>query len=196
MKILNKMKTKEEQIEIISTVINSTKENLKPLSVNFIFWGILIVVMSLIHYSLPQYIQYTEYSSLLFWTILPILGIIYTVVYNIKIRKVIGYETYLNRVIKIIWGIFNLSWLVIIVVSLNGVNNPVPEILFLLSTTLITTGIIIKFKPIVIGGILLMLFTVYINFNPNINFFIVNIIGVSLGMLIPGISLYISKVDE
>ena len=196
MKTLNKMKTKEEQIEIISTVINSTKENLKPLSVNFIFWGILIVVMSLIHYSVPQYIQYTEYSSLLFWTILPILGIIYTVVYNIKIRKVIGYETYLNRVIKIIWGIFNLSWLVIIVVSLNGVNNPVPEILFLLSTTLITTGIIIKFKPIVIGGILLMLFTVYINFNPNINFFIVNIIGVSLGMLIPGISLYISKVDE
>ena len=196
MKNLNKMKTKEEQIEIISTVINSTKENLKPLSVNFIFWGILIVVMSLIHYSVPQYIQYTEYSSLLFWTILPILGIIYTVVYNIKIRKVIGYETYLNRVIKIIWGIFNLSWLVIIVVSLNGVNNPVPEILFLLSTTLITTGIIIKFKPIVIGGILLMLFTVYINFNPNINFFIVNIIGVSLGMLIPGISLYISKVDE
>ena len=191
------MKTKEEQIEIISTVINSTKENLKPLSVNFIFWGILIIVMSLIHYSVPQYIQYTEYSSLLFWTILPMLGMIFTIVYNIKIRKVVGYETYLNRVIKIIWGIFNLSWLVIIVMSLlNGINNPVPEILFLLSTTLITTGIIIKFKPIVIGVILLMLFTVYINFNPNINFFIVNIIGVSLGMLVPGISLYFSKVNE
>tara|TARA_B110000014_G_C20046643_1_gene544289 strand:- start:227 stop:802 length:576 start_codon:yes stop_codon:yes gene_type:complete len=191
------MKSKEEQIEVISKVINSTKENLKPLSVNFIFWGILIVIMSLIHYSIPQFIQYTEYSSVLFWTILPMLGMIFTIVYNIKIRKVVGYETYLNRVIKIIWGIFNLSWLVIIVMSLlNGINNPVPEILFLLSTTLITTGIIIKFKPIVIGGILLMLFTVYINFNPNINFFIVNIIGVSLGMLVPGISLYFSKVNE
>ena len=191
------MKSKEEQIEVISKVINSTKENLKPLSVNFIFWGSLIVVMSLIHYSIPQFIQYTEYSSLLFWTILPMLGMLFTIVYNIKIRKVLGYETYLNRVIKIIWGIFNLSWLVMVVTSLlNGINNPVPEILFLLSTTLITTGIIIKFKPIVIGGILLMLFTVYINFNPNINFFIVNIIGVSLGMLVPGISLYFSKVNE
>jgi hypothetical protein len=191
------MKSKEEQIEVISKVINSTKENLKPLSLNFIFWGSLIVVMSLIHYSIPQFIQYTEYSSLLFWTILPILGMICTIVYNIKIRKVLGYETYLNRVIKIIWGIFNLSWLVMVVTSLlNGINNPVPEILFLLSTTLITTGIIIKFKPIVIGGILLMLFTVYINFNPNINFLIVNIIGVSLGMLVPGISLYFSKVNE
>ena len=191
------MKSKEEQIEVISKVINSTKENLKPLSLNFIFWGSLIVVMSLIHYSIRQFIQYTEYSSLLFWTILPILGMICTIVYNIKIRKVLGYETYLNRVIKIIWGIFNLSWLVMVVTSLlNGINNPVPEILFLLSTTLITTGIIIKFKPIVIGGILLMLFTVYINFNPNINFLIVNIIGVSLGMLVPGISLYFSKVNE
>ena len=191
------MKSKEEQIEIISKVINSTKENLKPLSVNFIFWGSLIVVMSLIHYSIPRFIQYTEYSSLLFWTILPMLGMLFTIVYNIKIRKVLGYETYLNRVIKIIWGIFNLSWLVMVVTSLlNGINNPVPEILFLLSTTLITTGIIIKFKPIVIGGILLMLFTVYINFNPNINFLIVNIIGVSLGMLVPWISLYFSKVNE
>ncbi len=191
------MKSKEEQIEVISKVINSTKENLKPLSVNFIFWGSLIVVMSLIHYSIPQFIQYTEYSSLLFWTILPMLGMLFTIVYNIKIRKVLGYETYLNRVIKIIWGIFNLSWLVMVVTSLlNGINNPVPEILFLLSTTLITTGIIIKFKPILIGGILLMLFTIYINFNPNINFLIVNIIGVSLGMLLPGISLYFSKVNE
>ena len=191
------MKSKEEQIEVISKVINSTKENLKPLSVNFIFWGSLIVVMSLIHYSIPQFIQYTEYSSLLFWTILPMLGMLFTIVYNIKIRKVLGYETYLNRVIKIIWGIFNLSWLVMVVTSLlNGINNPVPEILFLLSTTLITTGIIIKFKPILTGGILLMLFTIYINFNPNINFLIVNIIGVSLGMLLPGISLYFSKVNE
>ena len=121
------MKSKEEQIEVISKVINSTKENLKPLSVNFIFWGSLIVVMSLIHYSIPQFIQYTEYSSLLFWTILPILGMICTIVYNIKIRKILGYETYLNRVIKIIWGIFNLSWLVMVVMSLlNGINNPVP----------------------------------------------------------------------
>ena len=45
-------------------------------------------------------------------------------------------------------------------------------------------------------GIFLMLFTVYINFNPNINFLIVNIIGVSLGILVPGISLYFSKVNE
>ena len=77
-----------------------------------------------------------------------------------------------------------------------GKNNPVPYILFLLSNTLLITGLIIRFRPIVFGGLLLMLFTVYINYNPNINFLLVNIIGVSLGMLIPGITLYTSKFDE
>jgi len=41
------MNNQEEQIEIISRMINNTKEKLKPLSVNFIFWGFLIVGMSL-----------------------------------------------------------------------------------------------------------------------------------------------------
>lgn len=190
------MNTKEEQIEIISRVINSTKENLKPLSVNFIFWGSLIVVMSLIHYVFPQFIQSTKYSATLFWTVIPVIAMIFTVLYNIKIRKTVGYETYLNRVIKIIWGIFNLSWLIIIIISIPKGVNPVPDILFLLSTTLIITALIIKFRPILFGGLLLMLFTVYINFNPSMNFLLVNTIGVSLGMLIPGISLYISKINE
>jgi hypothetical protein len=191
------MDTKEKQIEIISKVINSTKENLQPLSVNFIFWGCLIVGMSLIHYIFPQFIQSTKYSALLFWIVIPVIGMILTVFYNMKNRKTIGYETHLDRVIKIIWGVFNVSWLIIVIISLlHGVNNPVPDILFLLSNTLLITGLIIRFKPIVFGGLLLMLFTVYINYNPNINFLLVNIIGVSLGMLIPGITLYTSKLDE
>ncbi len=73
------MNNTEEQIELISRTINSTKEKLKPLSVNFILWGALIVGMSLIHYIFPQFIQSTKYSSLLFWTVLPIIGMIFTI---------------------------------------------------------------------------------------------------------------------
>ena len=190
------MNNQEEQIEIISRMINNTKEKLKPLSVNFIFWGFLIVGMSLIHYIFPQFIQSTEYSSLLFWTVLPIIVMILTFFYNIKVQKKTGYETYLGRAIKIIWGVFNLSWMLIIIISILKDVNPVTDILFLLSTSLLITGLIIKFKPIIFGGLLLMLFTVYINYNPSINFLLVNIIGISLGMLVPGITLYKSKVDE
>ena len=185
------MNTTEKHIETINNVINSTKDNLKPLSVNFIFWGLLITLMSLFHYVFPSLIHSFE---LLYWTVLPLIGMILTVYYNIKVRKRAGYETYLSRVIKIIWGVFNLSWIYIIVLSFTLKSfHPVPPILFLLSLILIITGLIIKFKPIILGGIFLTIFTFYLNFNPEFNLLLVNVVGVSLGMLVPGLSLFYSK---
>ena len=191
------MNSTEKRIEEITNVINSTKENLKPLSVNFIFWGLLITLMSLLHYVYPSLIQSTQYSARLFWIVLPSIGMLITIYYNIKVRKKTGYETYLSRVIKIIWGVFNLSWIYIIVLSFTLKSfHPVPPILFLLSVILIITGLIIKFKPITLGGLFLTIFTFYLNFNPGINLLLVNIVGVSLGMLVPGLSLFYSKSDE
>ena len=190
------MNSTEQQIEIINSVIKSTKENLKPLSVNFIFWGFLIIAMSLFNYAFPSLFQSAQYSGLLFWTVLPLIGMILTVYYNINIRKKTGYETYLSRVIKIIWGVFNLSWIYIIALSFTLKSfHPVPPILFLLSIIIIITGLIIKFKPITIGGVFLTIFTFYLNFNPGINPLLVNIVGVFLGLLVPGLSLFYSKSD-
>jgi len=188
------MNSSRDQIEAIASVINNTRENLKPLSINFIFWGCLVIVMSLFNYAFASLIESTQYGDVLFWTVLPLIGMILTIYYNIKYRNKTGYETYLNRVIKIIWGVFNLSWIYIIALSFTIKSfHPVPPILFLLGMILIITGLIIKFKPITLGGIFLTIFTFYLNFNPGINLLLVNIIGVSLGMLVPGLSLFYSK---
>ena len=188
------MNSSRDQIEAIASVINNTRENLKPLSINFIFWGCLVIVMSLFNYAFPSLIASTQYGDVLFWTVLPLIGMILTIYYNIKYRNKTGYETYLNRVIKIIWGVFNLSWIYIIALSFTIKSfHPVPPILFLLGMMLIITGLIIKFKPITLGGIFLTIFTFYLNFNPGINLLLVNIIGVLLGMLVPGLSLFYSK---
>ena len=188
------MNPSRDQIEVIASVINNTRENLKPLSINFIFWGCLVIVMSLFNYAFPSLIASTQYGDILFWTVLPLIGMILTIYYNIKYRNKTGYETYLNRVIKIIWGVFNVSWIYIIALSFTIKSfHPVPPILFLLGMILIITGLIIKFKPITLGGIFLTIFTFYLNFNPGINLLLVNIIGVSLGILVPGLSLFYSK---
>jgi hypothetical protein len=191
------MNSSKDQIEAIASAINNTRENLKPLSINFIFWGCLVIVMSLFNYAFPSLIASTQYGDVLFWTVLPLIGMILTIYYNIKYRNKTGYETYLNRVVKIIWGVFNVSWIYIIALSFTIKSfHPVPPILFLLGMMLIITGLIIKFKPITLGGIFLTIFTFYLNFNPGINLLLVNIIGVSLGMLVPGLSLFYSKSDN
>ena len=89
--------TNLDQLNLITETINKAREELRPTSINFIFWGALIAGMSLIHFLFPDFIQSSKYSTLAYWTIIPIFGMIVTVIYNIKVRIKKGYETHLGR---------------------------------------------------------------------------------------------------
>ena len=73
--------------------------------------------MSVFHYFFSDLVQFSYYSSTIYWVLFPLLGMIYTTYYNIKIGNKIGYETILGRVIKIIWGVFGVSWIAIVIIS-------------------------------------------------------------------------------
>ena len=185
--------TKEDQINIINSTTKKARENLKPLSFNLIFWGVMINLMSAFHYFFEPIIEHSKYSVILYWTIIPILGMLYMIRWNIKKGIKRGYETVLDRTIKIIWAVFGLGWIIILISSLLIGKSPVPQILFLLGLVLVMNGQIIKFKPLTIGGIILIIFVFLNDTNPRINYLIVNMIGVTLGMLIPGVFLYRMK---
>ena len=185
--------TKEDQINIINSTINKARENLRPLSFNLIFWGVMINLMSAFHYFFKAIVEYSTYSYILYWIIIPILGMVYMIRWNIKKGIKRGYETVLDRTIKIIWAVFGLGWIIILISSLLVGKSPVPQILFLLGLVLVMNGLIIKFKPLTIGGIILLIFVFLNDKNPSINYLIVNMIGVTLGMLIPGLFLYRMK---
>ena len=188
--------TKEEQLSIINDAIKKTKYNLKPLGYNLIFWSVVVISMSLFHYFFPQIVQYSYYSSIIYWVSIPLLGMVYTTYYNIKTGIKIGYETQLGRVIRIIWAVFGFAWIFTVGISILHNINPVQDILFLLGLVLLMNGLIVKFHNITIGGIGLLVFTVYTYYNPGLNLLLVNVIGISFGMLIPGLSLYLQKIDE
>ena len=76
--------TKEEQLSIINDAIKQTKTNLKPLGYNLVFWGVVIISMSLFHYFFPEIVQYSYYSAVIYWVLIPVLGMFYTTYYNIK----------------------------------------------------------------------------------------------------------------
>ena len=56
--------------------------------------------------------------------------------------------------------------------------------------------LIIKFKPLTAGGIVMFMFIYSIISNPGANYLIINMAGVTLGMLIPGIFLSRMKVNQ
>ena len=182
-----------KQLSLINEAINKTKEQLKPTSINFIFWGLLISMMSLIHYFFSEFIQKTAYSSLLYWTTVPIIGMVITVIYNIKTSVRLGYETHIGRALKLVWGVFNIAWLVIVVLSIFKKQNPVQEILFLLGIVLLISALLIRFTPLIIGAIAVISCSVLIAILPSINVLLINAVATFVGLVIPGLSLYLSK---
>ena len=183
----------QDQIQLINDTINKTKDHLKESSFNFIFWGLLIAVLSFFHYVFPEIVQQTNYSILLYWVLIPVIGMIITVVYNIKKRVKVGYETYMGRTLKIIWGVFNISWILLVFISSEKKINPTESILFLLGVMVLITGLLIRFKPLSFGGVSVIICSILCVYTPNNSWLLLNGIAAVLGLLIPGISLYYRK---
>ena len=129
----------ENQIKIINDAINKIKEDLKPLAFNFIFWGVLTISMSLFHYFFSSIVEMSKYSALIYWTVLPLTGLIYTMYYNIKIVQKMGFQTIIGRSLSIIWGVFEFHGLFNSFISNRG-DFPVASIIFLIGVTTLTTG--------------------------------------------------------
>ena len=116
-----------------------------------------------------------------------------TVIYNIKTSVRLGYETHIGRALKLVWGVFNIAWLVIVVLSIFKKQNPVQEILFLLGIVLLISALLIRFTPLIIGAIAVISCSVLIAILPSINVLLINAVATFVGLVIPGLSLYLSK---
>ena len=185
-----------DQIKLINDTINKAKENLKPLGYNLLFWGIFINVLSAIHYFFGSFIFQKMFHVWIYWVAFPLFGMIYMTRWNIKRGIKIGYETIIGRVMRIIWAVFGLGWVSIIIISMITKSfHPTPLILFLLGLVLIMNGLIIKFKPLTAGGIVIFMFIYSLISNPDANYLIVNMVAVTFGMLIPGFFLYKMKTN-
>ena len=183
----------QEQIQLINETINKTKEQLRPSSINFIFWGLLIALISLIHYLIPGLIQSKPYSTLLYWTVIPILGMAFTILYNMRTYTKIGYQTHIGRALKLIWGVFNVAWIILVVLSVFKKQNPVSDILFLLGIVLVITALLIRFTPLILGGMVVLICSIGLVVLPELNPLLINTFAAFFGLFVPGLSLYLSK---
>jgi len=182
--------TPEESLLLITSVIEETKQRFQENGHIIILWGTLIFIVMVSQYIFVLLGWYKLFD--IAWTcILFPLGGIYTFIYGWKKHKK-------NNVPRTIIGniIGTMGWVV-------GLNLPIlgflfrnklgeaaaPVFLILWALFFILTGISIKFKPILIGGILLNLMG-YAAFYINGQYHgLILATGGVIGMIIPGILL-------
>jgi len=147
----NKILSQDESLELITRMIQETRKGFEKGGGNiFLLWGYLCLGVSLLVYFLFHYTS--NYSVLWLWFLIPVLG--YPFMYLIKRRDRKRIVTFIDSVICKIWIVIGFCTLLICLTILYDYS--LLPILFLISL-LVTSGVamsglIMKFKPVIISG--------------------------------------------
>ena len=173
----------KESLDIISDAIQKTKENIKEQSFYYLLWGWLVPIAAIMNYLILNFSVF-KYPYLP-WAILMPLGGIITMVYSIKYYKYKSYETYLSVFLKYLWIVLGVSFILIVFISLILKVSPTILTLLLAGIGTLISGLTMKFKPLIWGGILFFLFSLTSIFVDDSLKLLINAIAVIIGYLIP-----------
>jgi hypothetical protein len=188
-----KQMTPQESLNLIGEVISSTRNNLRTDSFFFLLWGWFIIAASLIEavilWNAGRMNDWKNVGLMsgINWCGLVFIGLIIQGFYIRKHYVKRGYKTFFEKVISYLWIISSVIIFLMIYLSLSRHESPEPYILAVVSIPTVTTGIMTRFRPLIIGGMVFILFAV-ITVNIRIDYLrsIAEAIALILGYLIPG----------
>lgn len=181
---MEKNLTERESLAIITTMIAQTRNNYqKGGSFHFLLWGWVIMLANFGHYLLDTVVAYEQ--PYLVWLITFPAAII-SGIYGYKQGKdaiVIGHMDRLYGHVWIACGVGILSSL-IFMRELNYGHEPV--ILLFAAVGTYITGQMLRFRPLIFGGLALVLAAIACFSVPVSNQYLVSGIGMFAGYLVPG----------
>jgi len=195
-----KQMTPEESLNLIGEVISNTRNNLKTDSFFFLLWGWLIIgaslLESLILWNAGRMNEWGNVGMLsgINWCGLVIIGWIIQFFYIKKQYVKRGYKTFLGKVISYLWIISGCIIFLMVYLSMARHESPEPYILAAISIPTVITGVMIRFRPLIIGGMLFILFAILaVNVHTDYIRSSVTAIALICGYLVPGYLLRMKK---
>lgn len=150
-----KVLTGEESLKIITEMISKTKVSIRQGSFHLLFWGWLILVCSLSEYLLYKF---TDYANSWYVWLFVIPGVFVSMAYGfIKGRKE-QVHTYASTLYVWTWMAFMVSSIVLFVLLSDRMGSVGPYILTLGAIPTFISGFILKFRPLIAGGISFWIF--------------------------------------
>lgn len=152
--------TAQEQLNLIEQTIAQAKENLSNHSFAFIYLGWLVSLTSLVNYALLNFSPLGN-NSYLIWPVTSILGIVFIVGYYKKAEKTESHRTHLEYFLSCMWIVIGLVLVIFSVLSPFIDLNPWFFFPLVAGIGTIVSGVVLKFDPLIFGGMVLIGFPFY-----------------------------------
>jgi len=183
---MEKEMTPQQSMELITEMIASAKQSFFKMSFYFLLWGALLALAGLGQYFLKQ----SDFSlHWIGWPIVGVVGGIIAGVHGAREGKKTQVSTFTDRVYMWLWMAFVFTLVLFIVAAGKHELDPGPYIMLLTGLPTFVTGAIMKFRPLVFGGVLFWvigMLTIFFMMEYSALTFTVAIL---VGYIIPGLML-------
>ncbi len=176
--------SKDESLALITEMIGQAKRNVaKGGSFYFLLWGWVIALANLGHYLIDRFDWY-EHPYIVWLIIIP--AVIVTVLYSARRDQRAKVISHYDRIYGQLWMAIFIAIIVLLTFMQKLDFNQNAVILLFSGLGTYLSGFLLKFKPLNIGGIALLVSAI-IAFNVSvIDQYLVAAVGLVLGYLIPG----------
>ncbi|HVB04303.1 MAG TPA: hypothetical protein VNE41_11355 [Chitinophagaceae bacterium] len=154
--------TPEDSLRLIQDMVNRTKNDLADDSFYFLVWGWLVLIASLSQYVLLVFLHnpYHYLAWQLIWV-----GVIISVIHSRGVRKTSRVRTYVGESMKYLWmGTFIAFFVLSMIFTVSGWDRITmliyPGYMILYGLGTFVSGNLIRFRPLIIGGIIAWLLAI------------------------------------
>jgi hypothetical protein len=178
-----KLMTGEESLKVITAMINKTRVNVTQSSFHLLFWGWLILACSLSEFLLYRF---TDYANAWYVWFFVIPGVFVSMIYGFTRGRKASVHTYAEGIYVWVWMAFLVASVVLFIVHSSQMESVSKYILLIAAMPTFISGIILKFKPLIWGGVTLWIFALAAHFGGDIISGLAVPAAMITGYLIPG----------
>ncbi len=180
----------QQSLELITNMIREAKGNMQKSSFYFLLWGWTIVIANLGVYIM---LEFTTIGNpfIIFGITIP--AAIISMIYGMNQGKKVIAPTILNNINKWMWIGFGINCFILVFFGgkTNWQINPI--IITMCAAPTFLSGIMLRFKPLIVGGILFWVFGITSFMIDSKAQFLLAAVALTVGYLIPG---YMLKKSE
>jgi hypothetical protein len=144
--------TPSESLKLIETMIGQAKSSFSRMSFYFLLWGVLLMAAMLATYLLRG--SGDAWAKGAAWGVAGALGGIISMVVGARQGRKEPVANPMDRVVGWVWGAFVITMLLLIFAFTSNGRDPGAAITLLTALPTFLTGQVMRFKPLVIGGII------------------------------------------
>lgn len=191
--------TPEQSFTVIDKAVANFKINYQEGAQIFLLWGWILTISSFSNFIILRILHSKDAYNLMGpyslgnWIVFAVIGFIILYFMDRKINKEKKVYSYLDGYVKSLWTVAGASFGVAIIICMKLEIAPPAIMLLIAGIATSTSGLLIKFRPLIIGGIAFFAFSIATTFVSNE--YIALIVGAAIicGYLIPGYLLKSAK---